>query len=238
MTQLPAPNEHGAAVARLAVPTFLAAASATLPSLAPVIALATPLAVSVTEFAIARPTRLLMDALRRGELVDLSEQQAAALMPMAYRFFLAARQGEYEHNLKLLAAFLTEELKSDACEPGSFLDMAKRLEGLTTSSLRAVALIGEWYERPDTGVPRREGKAVTGPLLSNAAEFTAPMSLDTATDAIADLSGRGLLFDQGVGFGGGGFYAPTGPFRALIARALDIAKAEASCQPPTDDDAS
>ncbi len=39
MTQLPATIDHGAAVARLAVPTFLAAVSATLFSLALVIVL-------------------------------------------------------------------------------------------------------------------------------------------------------------------------------------------------------
>ena len=239
MTQLPAPAEHGAVVARLAVPTLLAAVSVTLPSLAPVIALATPLAATVTEYAIERPTRLLMDALRRGELVDLSDPQAAALVPMAYRFFLAARQGEYEHNLKLLAAFLTEELKSEACEPGNLVDMAKRLEGLTTSSLRAVALIGEWMGRcKDQG--RTESRvAVTVQTLADAAQMRFPMGINEALDALSDLQGRGLLYPSSAATYGGShqYFHTTGALLILIDRALDIAKA-ASCQPPTDVDAS
>ena len=228
MGKLPATTKHAATVARVSVPTGLAFLATLFPEWAPAFAIATPLAAGATEYAIERPTRFLRAALQRGEVKDLSSEQAAAFVPMGYRFFLAARQGEYEHNLKLLAAFLTAELKSDTCQPGSFVDMARRVEGLTITSLRAVALTGDWLSRP-LKPGRGGGKSVTAPLLANPKMFPAPMELEEAADALADLAGRGLLYPHTSGLGGGDavFYATTQPLHVLISRALNIAKAEA-----------
>ena len=238
MQQLPATTKHGADLARLSVPTCLAAVAAMFPDWAPTVALATPLAVSVTEHLIARPTRILEDALRHGEVVDLSSEQVASFLPMGYRFLLAARQGEYKHNLKLLAALLTAELKAETCQPGDFLDMARRVEGLNITALRAVALIGEWLERPAKQGSGEQRKVFTAPLLANTEIFGSALEPAEAADALADLTSRAFLFttEGGAGAGYDPFYAPTRPLRSLIARALDVAQAEAYHHSSTNDD--
>ena len=228
MGKLPAITEHAVTVARVSVPTGLAAIAAMFPDWAPAVAIATPLAASITEYAIERPKRILMAELQRGEVVDLSGKQAAALVPMGYRFFLAARQGEYERNLRLLAAFLTAELKSEVCEPGSFADMTRRVEGLSAQSLHAIALIGEWERRRHPQDGSMPMPATVG-LLCDVRTFERPLSIHDAPDAVSDLAGRGLLNLSVLETIGNTqqHYSTTQPLRTLIARALDIAQAEA-----------
>ena len=55
-------------------------------------------------FCAHRP-RLRPTASRNGNVRDLSHEQIVPFMPMAYKFFEAAKEGEYEHNLRILAAF-------------------------------------------------------------------------------------------------------------------------------------
>lgn len=227
--ELPATTRHGAIVARIAVPSGLALVAAMLPQFATAIGLATPAVMVVTEGLISRPSRILEDFLRRGNVVDLSCQDLESFVPMAYRFFISAQQGEYEHNLKLLAAFLTTELQSPSCTPGSFLDMAKRVEGLNVLSLRAIALIGMEAKRlEEMGRASTGGIAITVEVLSDRARSKAPLNSREAVDALADLAGRGFLYPRSVTTYGGShqLFTVTFPLEKLLSRALEIAKAE------------
>ena len=225
MPNLPATTRHGAAVARLSVPAGLAFVAAMFPQTATAVGMATPFAMALNERLIGRPTRMLEAALRRGEVVDLSGEQAESFVPMAYRFFVSARQGEYERNLKLLAAFLTEELKADACQPGTFLDMARRLEGLTITSLRAVALIGEWKRQCEAQGRTEPRNSITAAQLSNFKQFRSHLNQHEAIDALSDLQGRGFLYPGSSAFFGGTeqHFSTTQPLLLLISRALDVA---------------
>ena len=100
---------------------------------------------SIANFAIEklirRPEKLLIEELRRGNIGILSDERAATFIPMAYRYFEAAKQGEYEHNLRLLAEFLKSELQMPEPNPSSFARMATRIEGLSWGELKVIALI-------------------------------------------------------------------------------------------------
>jgi hypothetical protein len=60
---------------------------------------------------------------------------------MAYKFFEAAKEGEYEHNLRVLAEFLKNEMQSDTPDVSGFARMARRIEGLTHTELKVIVLI-------------------------------------------------------------------------------------------------
>jgi len=75
------------------------------------------------------PEKLLLAELKSGNVEILNDEKAATFIPMAYRFFEAAKEGEYEHNLKLLAEFIKNELHLDTPDPSGFARMARRIEG-------------------------------------------------------------------------------------------------------------
>ena len=234
MGQLPAITKHAATVARVSIATAMALCGYAFP----VASLAIPAATMLLERTVRRPTRLLEEALARGEVLDLSDEQAVAFVQMAEVYLRAARQGEYEHNLKLLAAFLTAELKSKACEPGGFLDMARRVEGLSITSLRAVALIGEMMRRREELGQPSASTEVTAALLASEAQVSAPLEVVAAIDALSDLQGRGSLYPgQKVFIGGSAqHFSITRPLHILIDRAHSIARAESCHQASTVDD--
>jgi hypothetical protein len=86
--------------------------------------------------------RILADALSRHGikvLDDLTEEQREWFIPAGYRFFEQARLGEYEHNLRVLAALIANELQSQQRDCGRILRTARRLEGIRAADLEVIA---------------------------------------------------------------------------------------------------
>lgn len=95
----------------------------------------------VIDHLIERGQKILLKRIEKGNFHDLSEAQTAAFFPLAWRYFESARRGEYEHILEVLAAYLVGELKQEIPEPGNFVQVASRLEGLSTTDLKVMTLI-------------------------------------------------------------------------------------------------
>ena len=231
MAGLPAITKDGATVTRIAVPAGLAFVAAMFPDFAGAMGLAGPFLAEVLKRKEEKASLLLEEALRRGDVVDLSANDLEAFVPMAYRFVEAARQGEYDRNLRLLGAFLTAELKAETCQSGSFLDMAKRVEGLSVLSLRAVATIGLLRQNAEAqGRCRQDGFGFTASKFKNLDQADSSGIPETrATDALADLSGRGFLYASSLsGYGGSEqHFSVTQPLDALLSSAFEVAREEA-----------
>src|SRR2546425_8185219 len=90
----------------------------------------------VYERFIEGPQRILLDALRRGNVQNLSAKQLVPFIPMGYKFFEAGKEGEYERNLRILAAFLAGELKQDTPDASNFARMVRRVENLSLTDLK------------------------------------------------------------------------------------------------------
>lgn len=124
--KLPKPTEHGETISKWVPKIALAAASIWFPGAA----FAGLMLELLQERYVKKYQELLLEELRKGKVQDLSDEQLVQLVPMAYKFFEAAKEGEYERNLRILAAFLRGELEQDSPDASNFARMARRVEGL------------------------------------------------------------------------------------------------------------
>jgi hypothetical protein len=115
---------------------------------------------------------ILVEEVSKGNLRDLSDEQLKPLIPMAHRLAEACKQGEYEHNLRILSAFIRGEFEQDIPDPSNFGRMARRVEGLSTTDLKVLALVhafaNELTSRTETGNPPFVcGSSLTNSPLNN-----------------------------------------------------------------------
>jgi len=101
---------------------------------------------------------MLIEEVSKGNLRDLSDARLQSLIPMAHRLAEACKQGEYEHNLRILSAFIRGEFEQDIPDPSNFGRMARRVEGLSTTDLKVLALVhafsNELKKQPNRDVSR------------------------------------------------------------------------------------
>ncbi|TDI58190.1 MAG: hypothetical protein E2O93_03200, partial [Alphaproteobacteria bacterium] len=76
-----------------------------------------------------RSQTILLEALQSGEVDILSDAQAEFAIPVAFRFFQAARDGEAAHNLRIMADIIAGRIKANKLDPTDFLRIARQLEG-------------------------------------------------------------------------------------------------------------
>ncbi|MDQ0392232.1 hypothetical protein [Labrys monachus] len=180
----PSPTEGAADVAALAAGIGAAVAATWFPVTAAVAAAAFTFAIG--KF-VKRGERILADRLRKGEVALLSAEKHAELVPMAYRFFEAVMQGEYEHTLEVLAAFIVGEVGEESPEAANFSRMAGRLEGISKNELRLIAHIAS-YVVPSANPRWVSVAAVKGP------ELVADLRDDgILAEGLNELSRRGFL---------------------------------------------
>jgi hypothetical protein len=165
--KLPAQVENAGDIARLTIGVMGACLSRWAPVTA---ALGTTVLSLVNDRSVIRPQRLILEELRKGNVQNLSHEQLAAFIPMGYKFFEAARQGEYEHNLSILAAYLTGELKQDVPDPANFSRMVRRVEGLSSTDLKGIALADAFLSEVAAASPdaANRGFAIGASLLTDA----------------------------------------------------------------------
>lgn len=139
--QLPAPVEGASDVAKFASAIGAAAIELLFPGLGAIASMGAAAVNLAADRYQNRPQAILLDQLRAGDLSVLTDFQKAAFVPMSFRFFEAARQGEYEHNLEILAAYIAGELKQETPDPGAVGGVARRIEGLSKFDLRIISCI-------------------------------------------------------------------------------------------------
>jgi hypothetical protein len=135
--KLPTPTENADTIARWVPTMALATAAYWLPEAA----FAGAIYPLVYEKFVEGPKRILFEQLRKGNVPNLSNEQLVPFVPMGYKFFQAAMEGEYEHNLRILAAFLRGELEQDIPDASNFARMVRRVENLSLTDLKVIAMI-------------------------------------------------------------------------------------------------
>jgi hypothetical protein len=218
MATLPSATEGSVEVAKLTTGICVAITSVFLPGAG----LLGPIAEFAINKFVKRPEKILIDELKNGNLEILDEENAAAFIPMAYKFFEAAKEGEYEHNLKLLAEILVNKLRERVPDVPSFARMSRRIEGLTIRDLHVIALIDAVLAARSGTLTNVDGDPA--PYLMSAQSLQASRLNSTGFDmaniqeSLAELSARGLLIAEGASRWdkGGEYYYPSSSFYELI----------------------
>jgi hypothetical protein len=199
--KLPSPTESALTVATL-VPalsaSFVAACFPEFPAVAIPAAMLAAAAPIVVQRLIARIQTMLLKTFKAGGIDVLSSEQWAAFVPMSWKLFQTAREGEYLHNLEILSAYLVGELKQDIPETGKFGRMLRRVEGLSLVDLRVMTLI----DTVDSTISKSSmdndefdtRPYVTDTQLKKASQnLQADLSETAIEESLVDLMGRGFL---------------------------------------------
>lgn len=75
-----------------------------------------------------KASEILIEELKKGNTEILNDEKYEAFVPMAYRFFEAARQGESVNNLRRLAKMMRNGLKN-GIEPNLYSKCCRAIEG-------------------------------------------------------------------------------------------------------------
>ena len=156
---------------------------------------------SLREVYQRKAEKLLLEELRKGNVQDLSQGQLVPLIPMAYKFFEAAKEGEYERNLRILAAFLRGELEQRSPDASNFARMVRRVEGLSLTDLKVMAMIDVSLSKTmpflDEGT---KGKRpfVSATMLSKSSQNKDGLTTIQIQEALVDLASRGFLIADGA----------------------------------------
>jgi hypothetical protein len=221
MRGLPSATEGSVEVAKLTTGICIAITSVFLPG----VGLLGPIAEFAINKFVKRPEAILVDELKRGNLEILDVENAAAFIPMAYKFFEAAKEGEYEHNLKLLAQLLVNKLRASVPDVSSFARMSRRIEGLTLRDLRVIALIDAILEAKSGTLKGAYGDPapylVSSHSLVGSQQNTTGLEMPEIQESLSDLSARGLLIAEGATRWDKGeeYYYPSSSFTELIENA-------------------
>jgi hypothetical protein len=185
----------------------------------------------IAEYAINKfvkePEMVLISKIKKGNVQLLDEEHAAAFIPMAYKFFEVAKEGEYEHNIRILAELLANEMREPVPDVSGFARLSRRIEGLTIKDLEIIALIDAVLQSGSGTLKDSEGGAapylVSAFSLSNNDLNKENFDRVTIQECLSDLSSRGLLIAEGASRFDKAeeYYYPSSSFRQLVEKARD-----------------
>jgi hypothetical protein len=198
MEDLPSPKPGAADIAKLTIGIAASVAGVFIPGAGAL----GPIAAFAIDKYVKRPEKILVDELKKGNFQLLNDEKAAAFIPMAYKFFEAAKEGEYEHNLKLLAELLKNEMQMDAPDVPAFARMTRRLEGLTRIELKVIALISASTTTTVTLATDAEALGerpfVSAQQLSKDPNNREKFDRNLLQEVLSELASRGLLIADGA----------------------------------------
>ena len=197
MTELPTVRPENREATKLTIGVAAAVAGIFFPGAG----LLGPIADFAIERYVRRPERILIEKLKEGNIEILSDEKAAAFIPMAYKYFEAAKEGEYEHNLKILAELLMNEMHLDVPDVSNFARISRRIEGITYTELKVIVLINSsirTISMASTDAPSQTERPFVSAITlardpGNKEKFDHFMLQET----LSDLAGRGLLVAEG-----------------------------------------
>jgi len=200
-----------------------AAIAVLCPPLALVGAMAGPAADYILKARAEKTARLVVEAFEKRGSPPLDEEHKAELVPMVYRIIEATRQGEYEHTIKVLAAFIAGETGQEISDAGNFARMAKRLEGVSMDELKLIAHLSDMLG-PTSGWLNNASYNLNQILDRVLGADYWPTNLAAARpfrEALHELGARGFLLTNEMSLIGGdqtGFQ-PTENLRELLDKA-------------------
>lgn len=197
---LPSPVENAGTIAKLVTGVAAAFTAVWYPEAG----IAGAVLPFIIDHYVERPRKILLEELKKGNIQDLSAEQVAPLCPMTYKFLEAAKEGECEHNLRILAAYLVGELKQKAADDPAarFSRMVRRVEGLSDIDLKVMSLI-DISDSTTVRTSTDEGTERTRPFvganfLKNSQHNKWGLTRTDIQESIQDLAGRGFLIPDGA----------------------------------------
>lgn len=231
INNLPSPVESAGTIAKLVTSVAFAFTAVWYPEAG----IAGAVLPFIIDRYVNRPKHILLEELKKGNIQDLSAEQFAPLCPMTYKFLEAAKEGEHERNLRILAAYLVGELKQKTGDEAAakFSRMVRCVEGLSDIDLKVMALIDIWLStivKPPTDEDTGRARAfVSSTGLKDSLHNKWGLTRANIQDSIQDLAGRGFLIPDGASRMSKSeeLYRPSQTFFDLMDRARDI-KADAA----------
>jgi hypothetical protein len=164
--------------------------------------------------------RLLLEAISERGIGAIDEEQFEFYVPAIYRFVEQVRVGEYEHNLRVLAALIADGCAqaSGPADAGVISRAAKRLELISFEELVTLAATkAAWDMRLSEGPTLQSEFTIDNLAILRAHDAQGQsLELPELAERLHELSVRGLLlYSPPSGFFHGG-YAPTRAFNELI----------------------
>ncbi|MCA3612161.1 MAG: hypothetical protein IOC55_07090 [Methylobacterium sp.] len=154
-----------------------------------------------------KAAEILISELKSGNLDVLSDEKNAAVIPMGYRFYEAARQGENVFILRKLAIIIKNGV-SGSLKPDRFIKISRSLESLDEIDLIVLAKYVEM-----TINFRKEDQSQFNDVFREVERKIAvehEIEVEKFFSICAMLSGRGLLIgltNPGLGGGANSFMA-------------------------------
>jgi hypothetical protein len=221
LQRLPSATRDSADVAKLTIGISGAIAGLFLPGASAI----GPIANFAIEKFVKLPENILLNELKSGNIAILDDAKAAAFIPMAYKFFEAAKEGEYEHNLRILAELLVNQMQSITPEVSAFARASRRIEALSLDDLKVIALIDATLSRTALDTTEANGQAeepwVSAHLLAIDPLNSEAFDRARIKESLNDLASRGLLTVDGSTRWNKAeeYYFPSSSFKDLVANA-------------------
>lgn len=175
--------------------------------------------------------QLLLAEIKSRGLAVTSEEGYAYYVPMAYRFFEQVRLGEYEHNLRVLAALIAGQMERPDADMGAVGRAARKLEMLPLPALFALSRSErafEIYAATDRDEYRR---SLEWPhsidehnLVASYNEVGHDLSVWEAQELLFELASRGIMtIGARPAEIGGQTYYRNSAYNEIVAAARDVA---------------
>jgi hypothetical protein len=225
LQKLSVPIRHADKVEKIVTAVSLGLANAFLPLPAgPALSTVQALFRIRQDEKIKKLREILVDELRKGN-VDPSDERLQSVFPMAHKLAEASKQGEYERNLRILAAFLRGELQQEVPDASNFARMARRIEFLSPTDLKVMVLV-DAFVKDVKARTAQDASAEQLPFISATALSSSPLNKHQLSkveiqESLVDLVSRGFLMAHGAPTSGKieEYYFPTSNLKALIDRA-------------------
>ncbi len=189
----------------------------------------------ILDLYLKRKERLVQEVLIK-EIHDrgieaLNDEQFEFYVPALYRFLEQVRIGEYEHNLKVLAALIADGLKQPAYNVSVIGRAARRLEMITIEELQTLAAAKIAMDGRVSEGPTLENELSINHLdiLNTLAALGHQTEMPVLSERLEELCTRGLLrYSPPSGFFHGGFYPTSALAEIIDAVELIVKKADGS----------
>lgn len=157
---------------------------------------------ALAESRLEKGTEVLIEELKNANICILNDEQAQVFIPNAYRFYEAVKQGEYKHNLRILARIMAGNAKEGTGSTADVLRFARTIEGLSEDELALLwnchRLARDIWDRRHESDKIRFICAAELILFVEAYNTYTPYDRFALRGRLAALASRGLLIPDGT----------------------------------------
>lgn len=202
MASVPQPKKNAVEVVEITM--------AIVGAVVPPIAVIKPWIDAHQKFKAERAQKILISEIEEHGISMIDDDQYEFYVPAVYRFLEQVRLGEYEHNLRVLAALIAQGLANKPNRPdvGIIGRAARKLELISNGELETLAASKVALDQILDNGPSLSSEYHFDHkgLLDTHERMAMPVSLEDLVDRLHELNVRGLLrYSPPSGFFHGGY---------------------------------